>query len=94
MRSRRNRPSRLLVLALGALLLALAPLRASAEEIKIGILKSVSTGPIFLAVDKGYFAAEGLEPKLATFTSAQPIAVAAAARDIDIAATAFTGGLF
>ena len=80
------------VLALVALVLV--PLRAGAEEIKIGVLKSTSTGPIFLAVDRGYLAAEGLEPKLATFASAQPIAVAVASHDIDIAATAFTGGLF
>jgi len=92
MHSRRRGPGWLRILVLAALVLA--PLRAGAEEIKIGVLKSVSTGPIFLAVDKGYFAAEGLEPKLVTFVSAQPVAVAVASHDIDIAATAFTGGLF
>ena len=65
-----------------------------AEEVKIGILKSISTAPIYLGTEKGYFAAEGLEPKLLTFESAQPISVAATSRDIDVAATAFTGGLF
>ena len=65
-----------------------------AEEIKIGILKSTSTGPIYLAVDKGYFKAEGLEPNLITFESAQPISVAATGSDIDVGVTAFTGGLF
>jgi NitT/TauT family transport system substrate-binding protein len=68
--------------------------KAQAEEIKIGVLKSTSTGPIYLAVEKHYFAAEGLEPTLVTFASAQPIAVAAAGSEIDVGVTAFTGGLF
>lgn len=68
--------------------------RLQAEEIKIGVLKSTSTGPIYLAVDKGYFKAEGLEPNLITFESAQPISVAATSGDIDVGVTAFTGGLF
>ncbi len=73
--------------------LSLSP-SARAEEIKIGILKSTSTGPIYLAAEKNYFAAEGLEPKLITFASAQPISVAAAGSEIDVGVTAFTGGLF
>lgn len=83
---------RLLLAAIA--IFTIQPRSASAEEIKIGILRSVSTGPIYLGVEKGYFAAEGLEPKLITFESAQPISVAATSRDIDVAATAFTGGLF
>lgn len=69
-------------------------IHAGAEEIKIGVIKSLSTTPVFLAIDRGYFAAEGLEPKLITFESAQPVAVAATSRDIDVGTTAFTGGLF
>jgi NitT/TauT family transport system substrate-binding protein len=79
---------------LAFVLFALAPGYGHAEEIKIGILRSISTAPIYLGAEKGYFAAEGLEPKLLTFESAQPISVAATSRDIDVAATAFTGGLF
>ena len=69
-------------------------LGANAEEIKIGVLKSTSTGPIYIAVEKHYFDAEGLEPNLVTFASAQPISVAAAGSEIDVGVTAFTGGLF
>jgi NitT/TauT family transport system substrate-binding protein len=72
----------------------LLPSLAGAEEIKIGVLKSTSSGPVYLAIEKGYFKAEGLEPNLITFESAQPIAVAATGGDIDAGMCAFTGGLF
>ena len=67
---------------------------AQAEHIKIGILKTTSSGPIFIASAKGYFAAEGLEDELVTFESAQPIAVAAASGAIDFGNAGFTGGFY
>jgi NitT/TauT family transport system substrate-binding protein len=65
-----------------------------AEAIKIGILKTTSSGPIFIASAKGYFAAEGLEAELVTFESAQPVAVAAASGAIDFGNAGFTGGFY
>ncbi|HEX3972399.1 MAG TPA: ABC transporter substrate-binding protein [Stellaceae bacterium] len=67
---------------------------AQAENIKIGILKTTSSGPIFIASAKGYFAAEGLEAELVTFESAQPVAVAAASGAIDFGNAGFTGGFY
>ncbi len=67
---------------------------AAAEEIKIGLLKSTSSGPIYIAVEKGYFKDVGLEPNVITFPSAQPMSVAATGGDIDVGLTAYTGGLF
>ncbi|HWE72770.1 MAG TPA: hypothetical protein VG328_06395 [Stellaceae bacterium] len=46
------------LLFLACLLLSTA---AQAEHVKIGILKTTSSGPIFIASAKGYFASEGLE---------------------------------
>jgi NitT/TauT family transport system substrate-binding protein len=49
---------------------------ARAETIKVGLLKTVGAGPIFIAEEKGYFAAEGLEVQNVVFDSAEPIAKA------------------
>ena len=80
------------------ILLFLACLAAStaayAEQIKIGILKTTASGPIFIANAKGYFAAEGLETELVFFEGAQPIAVAVASGAIDFGNTGFTGGFY
>ncbi|HUI18335.1 MAG TPA: ABC transporter substrate-binding protein [Alphaproteobacteria bacterium] len=67
---------------------------AAAEEIKVGVLHLASSGPIFIAADKGYFKDEGLEAKLVFFQAAQPVAVAVVSRDIDVGVTAFTAGFF
>jgi NitT/TauT family transport system substrate-binding protein len=53
---------------------------AAAEAIKIGLLKTAGNGGIFVALERGYFAAEGLTPTLTYFQAAQPIAVAARPR--------------
>jgi NitT/TauT family transport system substrate-binding protein len=76
------------------LALVLAALPAQAEDIKVGIIKSIAGGPIYLARDKGYFAAEGLNVEIVFFDSAQPIAVAATSGDIDVGVTGLTGGLY
>jgi len=67
---------------------------ATAEPIAIGVLKLVSSGPIFIAAEKGYFAAEGLEPALKFFDAAQPVSLAVVASDIDIGVTGLTAGFF
>jgi NitT/TauT family transport system substrate-binding protein len=75
-----------------AILLVCAASRA--EDIKIGQLKTAGNGATFVALDRGYFAAEGLNPTLVFFDAAQPIAVATVSGDVDIGATALTGGLY
>ncbi|HEY3917089.1 MAG TPA: ABC transporter substrate-binding protein [Stellaceae bacterium] len=63
---------------------------AAADEIKIGTVHSQGGASTFVALDKGYFKAEGLDAKLVLFNSAAPIAVAAASGDIDFGSTALT----
>jgi NitT/TauT family transport system substrate-binding protein len=82
------------VLALVLAAIALVPLPAGAEDIKVGIIKSIAGGPLYLARDKGYFAAEGLNAEIVFFDAAQPIAVAATSGDIDVGVTGLTGGLY
>ncbi len=67
---------------------------ARAETIKVGLLKTVGSGPIFIAQEKGYFAAEGLEIEDVVFDSAEPIAVAVVSGSIDIGATGLTAGFY
>ena len=84
----------LFVVLAAVLAAALAVGAAAAEEITVGVLHLASSGPIFIAADKGYFKDEGLEAKLVFFQAAQPVAVAVVSRDIDVGVTAFTAGFF
>ncbi|HUB95493.1 MAG TPA: ABC transporter substrate-binding protein [Stellaceae bacterium] len=67
---------------------------AGAETVKLGLLKTTSAGPLYLAVDKGYFAAEGLDARLVTFDAAQPVAVAVVSGDVDFGVTGLTAGFY
>ncbi len=67
---------------------------ACAETIKLGLLKTAGVGPIFVAREKGYFAAEDITLDYVVFDSAQPVAVATVAGDVDIGATAITAGFY
>ncbi len=80
------------VLAGAAALLSLQA--QAAEKVTAGSLTFVSSAPLFIAQEKGYFAAEGLDVEIKFFGSAQPIAVAIASGDVDFGLTAFTAGLF
>jgi len=78
----------------GAAALA-APARAQAPTaITVGVLRFVSSGPLFLAMERGYFRAEGLDVTPRFFEAAQPIAVATVSGDVDFGLTAFTAGFF
>lgn len=82
---------RRVVLALAALAVLSAPCEA-ADKVAVGALRFVSSGGLFLAIERGYFAAEGIEPELKFFEAAQPIAVAIASGDIQFGLTGITGG--
>ncbi len=56
----------------------LATPSASADPVKIGILKTTGAGPTFIAIERSYFAAEGLTPELVPFEAPQPVAVGVA----------------
>jgi NitT/TauT family transport system substrate-binding protein len=96
-----HRRSAARLLAQGAAGLALAiPICAGlfqparAEPIKIGSLTVANVGPIYIAREKGYFAAEGLEVALASFDAAQPVAVAVASGAIDFGVTSTSAGFY
>ena len=79
---------------LGLLLAALPLLPAKAQKITIAALTFVSSSPLFIAQDKGYYAEEGLEVEFSFFRAAQPVAVAIASGDADFGVTAFTAGFY
>ncbi|HTZ78576.1 MAG TPA: ABC transporter substrate-binding protein [Stellaceae bacterium] len=79
---------------LAAALVLLPGGAGAAEKLRIGVLRLASSGPVFVAADKGYFAAEGLDVELKFFDAAQPVAVATVSGDIDIGVTGLTAGFF
>ena len=85
--------------ALRALLCAAAVLvissaGARAERIKIGLSKTFTGAPVFIAQERGYFAAEGVPAELVFFDSAEPVAVAVASGALDFGVAPFTGGFY
>ncbi len=66
----------------------------AAQVVRLGLLKTLSPAPFYLAQEAGYFAAEGVAVEFRFFQAAQPIAAAAVAGDIDVGVTALTGGFF
>jgi NitT/TauT family transport system substrate-binding protein len=88
--------SRRLAVAAAGLLLATISLpqhsASAADAVKVGALRFISSGGLFLAKERGYFTAEGLDVDLVFFEAAQPVAVAVASGDLSFGVTAITGG--
>lgn len=74
--------------------MALAGAAQAAEAIKVGILKVGASGPLYIAADRGYFTAKGLDVTLVNFGAGQAVAVAVASGDIDVGVTGLTAGLY
>jgi NitT/TauT family transport system substrate-binding protein len=80
---------------LSGIFMALTMSAAPAETIKIGLFRGTSAGgPIYIAMDKGYFAAEGLTAELTFFDAGEPIAVATVSGDVDFGAAGVSAGLY
>jgi NitT/TauT family transport system substrate-binding protein len=88
------------MIARGRAFLALLALAASAlpahanEALKIGSLKATNVGPAFIAKERGYFAAEGLDVDFIFFDSAQPVAVGVAAGSLEFGCTSISAGMY
>ncbi len=81
------------VVALGAGL-TMPPAAQAGEKITIAALTFISSSPLFIAREKGYYKDEGLDVNFKFFRAAQPVAVAIASGDADFGVTAFTGGFY
>jgi NitT/TauT family transport system substrate-binding protein len=83
------------VLGLVFLTLAWATTRANAADpVRLGLLHTLSPAPFYIAQERGYFRDAGIDLAFRFFASAQPIAAAAVAGDVDVGVTALTGGFF
>jgi NitT/TauT family transport system substrate-binding protein len=83
----------MVVIAFGALI-AFAPTARSADPIHFGVTQIANCAPIAIALSKGYFTAEGLDPQLKIFEAQAPIAVAVASGDLDFGDAAETAALY
>lgn len=79
---------------LASLGVLLAAASACAEAVSVAALRLSSSGPLFIAQDRGHFAAEGLEVTFRFFTAAQPVAVAVTTGDADFGVTGLTAGFY
>jgi NitT/TauT family transport system substrate-binding protein len=64
------------------------------QPIKIGSTKIASGGPVYIAIDKGFFAAEGLDASMVFFAASLPVAVATVSGDIDFGSAGLTAALY
>jgi NitT/TauT family transport system substrate-binding protein len=87
------RPVASVVVAIFFLVIGAAE-NALAETVKIGVVKSTTSAPIYVALEKGFFAAEGIDAQLVFFDAAQPISVAVVSGDLDFGVTGYTGGFY
>lgn len=73
-----------------------APSKAPKEKVKVslGMLRLTSSAPLFIAMDKGFFADEGIEIDAQWFDAAHPIAVATASSKVNVGATGITASLY
>ncbi len=93
MSSRRTILAALVAASLAATLPQASQAQAK-DKATIAALAFVSSAPIFIAKERGYFDAEGIDLDIKIFNAAQAIAVAVAGGDADFGITAFTGGFF
>jgi len=64
------------------------------ELVTVGALRFTSSGPLFLAQERGYFTEEGLDVKIVFFEAAPNIAVATGSGEIDFGVTALTAAFY
>ncbi|QQS13325.1 MAG: ABC transporter substrate-binding protein [Rhodospirillales bacterium] len=84
----------LAALLAAGLALAAAGAASAQDKITIAALRFVSSAPVFIAMEKGYFKEQGLDVEFKFFDAAQPIAVAVATGDADLGITGLTGGFY
>jgi NitT/TauT family transport system substrate-binding protein len=66
----------------------------AAERIAVGALRFSSSGPLFLAQDRGYFRQEGLDVEIAFFEAAPTIATAVLSGSLTFGVTALTAAFY
>ena len=89
-----NKLHRRAFIATGAVALASGARAQARERARIGVLPTAGAGPMFIALAKGHFAAEGLDAEIIKFDNAQTLAVSIASGDLDFGATSLAVGFY
>lgn len=79
---------------IAACLWALAGPAPAADKVTLGALRLSSSGPVFIAQEKGFFRDQGLEVEIKIFTAAQQVPVAVTSGDVDLGVTGLTAGFY
>lgn len=64
------------------------------KKVSVGLLRLSSSAPIFVGIEKGFFAEAGIDLNPEWFDAAQPIVVATASNKVEVGATGITAGLY
>ena len=64
------------------------------QKIRIGVLQTAGSGPMYIAREKSHFAREGLDVEIITFDNSQTLAVSIASGDLDFGATSLAIGFY
>jgi NitT/TauT family transport system substrate-binding protein len=83
-----------LATALLAALIAFGATGARAESIKVGISRLLGYPAVPIAIERGYFKAQGLDVEMVFFDSAQPISVGVASGDLDFGVSGMSAGFY
>ena len=83
-----------LVVRVAAVLLAALVLPAGAQPIKLGHLGIVADAPFYLAIENGYFKAEGVEVQLERFNSAAQATAPLSTNQVQVVGGGMSAGLF
>ena len=80
----------------GIMILAVCgtPARAQAETIKIALTRLLSYPSVPIAIERGYFKAQGLDAHMVFFNSAEPMAIALASGDVDFGVSGLSAAFF
>ena len=84
---------RIFIAALLALGIA-APQAEALDHINVSAIKAATFGGVFVAQERGYFAAEGFDVTFVYFDASPPIAVATVAGSLDFGMAATSAGFF
>jgi len=83
------------IAALAAAVIALyAGAVQAADKVSISALRFVSSSPVFIAKERGYFTAENIDLDIKFFNAAQPVTLAVASGDADFGITGLTGAFY
>lgn len=76
-----------------AVVLLAVPVQAK-DTVRLGTLRLVNGAPIYISLEKGFFASEGIDVDVQWFAAAAPVTVAVASGAVDVGATGVTAALF